>query len=173
MSKSLIALTFCIGCGCQGGMDSDRGPATGLEFSQNEKAQSASKDADPAKTKFYTYKLPTDVQSQTVSGLEVVLQADSPPSPEGYYIDLFAVRPAKDKEGNLQRLPLGGQDVFKPLKKGETTTVYLNAPSKDAWLQGKTGEELKLEFQIKPANPNRKKPNVTLRIVDVKVTPVK
>lgn len=181
MSKILLVLTFCIstGCGESAATDSDAVPADGVELSSQEKTQSESKDADPdkkkkkKKLKLYTHRLPTDMQPHQVTGLEVVLRANSPPAPEGYYIDLFAVQPAKDKKEKPRRLPLGGQDVFKPLKKGETTTVYLKAPPKDAWLQGKYRAELQLGFQIIPAHPKREKPGVTLRIVEVKVMSAK
>jgi hypothetical protein len=167
MSKILVALVLCAGCGTRDGLDSDGGPDAGLEVS----ALADTKDADSHKQKLYTYVLPKDMQPTTVSGLEVVLKAESASPPEGYFIDVFAVKPAKDQKEKPQRLELGTQAVFKPLKKGESTTVYLDPPSKEAWLQGRTGEELRLGFQIKPGNPDRKTPDVKLRIVDVKLAP--
>jgi hypothetical protein len=168
MSRLLAALVVCIGCGGPNVTGGEREFTDKPEFSGNPRSASPPKDDDREKAPLFTYKLPKNVKRRDISGIEVVLQADSSRSPEGYYIDVFAVVPAKTKDEKPRHIPLGGQDVFKPLKERETTTVYLSPPAVDAWLKGKSGAELKLGFEVKPANPDRPTPDVMLRITDVK-----
>lgn len=115
-----------------------------------------------------THRLPKNVAPGLVTGLEVVVKSDSAPAAEGYYVDLFAYQPPATSGGKPKWVPLGGQIVFKPLRKGESTTIVLDSPPQEAWLHRSTGDELRVAVSVKAAVPERDPPEVKLQIVEVK-----
>jgi hypothetical protein len=115
----------------------------------------------------YLFKLPHTIEVSRVSGLDVVFEVQQTEANESYYIDLFAL---KDLPGSKQEIRLGGQAVFKPLAKGQKTTVYLEAPPQAAWIRHDGELELWIEWRVSPAHPQRAAPKVKLRIQGVVAT---
>jgi hypothetical protein len=149
MFKTIFVITL-LGIGCSEG-------------------ETTSKTFEPERVKPYTFELPKDVRPEEVAGLEVKLKADATAS-EGFYVDFYALKSMQvsdDGQVRQKKFSLGGRTFFKPPRVGETSTFYLNAPPKEAW----QGDELKVGFQIKPAHPDRKMPDVSLQIVEVRDAP--
>lgn len=167
MSKLIFVLSCCIGCVAGSTGEADK-QAQRADCASDTTDNRAEDDIKREEQKLYTFRLPMGASADSVSGFEVLVRAESPQAAESYKIEVFAVQVPGANEKESRVVPLGGHDVFRPLKKDETTIVFLDAPSQATWWHGSDGEQLKLGVRVQPANPKRTPPKVALRIVDVK-----
>ncbi|MEW4570649.1 hypothetical protein AB1L88_22525 [Tautonia sp. JC769] len=116
-------------------------------------------DAEERET--YTMKATTDSDPS----LEVRVRCESEAASEAYRVQVFALVPDDSAEG-VKKVQLGGQDIFKPLARGETASIFIDQVDRDAWIEAGGGRELNLSLEVEPAAPGREAPDVSLRIVE-------
>lgn len=115
----------------------------------------------------YVYKVAKSADAEKLKALEIELEVDQTSSSEGFLINFVALSPTQTPSKKDRVTLIGQTAIYKALKKGERTNVYLDAPPQAAWVQTKGGLELNISFEVLAGHAERKKPEIGLRIVQV------